>query len=145
MRTKEEREAIRVVAHQMYLDGVSTEDIGKHFGIPERTMFSIMSEDVESWEEVKRARAQHLVDEGLRIVDESDPVTASLSRTRAQYRQWLASKLSRDYADKQDINIQGQIGILPILNITSSVPTPQLPDTIDVKLIDEKTEKENNK
>lgn len=128
----------------MYLDGVSTEDIGKHFKIPERTMFDIMSGDTESWESVKRARAQHLVDEGLRIVDDADPVTASLSRTRAQYRQWLASKLSRDYADKQELSVSGNLSITPVLNITST-PAPQAIDIVDVKAIEENKDEEYQK
>lgn len=64
----------------------------------------------EAFARASKIGAHSLVEEGLDILDSSDPEHASLANYRAGYRRWLAGKRNSAYGDKSGLEITGKDG-----------------------------------
>ncbi len=80
-------------------------------GMPNRrTIYRWLEENEEfakCFRMARRISADALVEQGLDILDEADPSTASLANFRANFRKWLAGKMSPTYSERAALELSG--------------------------------------
>lgn len=80
-------------------------------GMPcRRTIYRWLEENEEfakNFRIARRISADALVEQGLDILDEAEPSTASLANFRANYRKWLAGKMSPLYSERAALELSG--------------------------------------
>lgn len=84
-------------------------------GMPDRrTVYDWMERNPEFAHNYARAcelGAHALVEQGISILDNSDPDRAHVDRNRADYRKWLASKRNPEsYGDRHALELSGKNG-----------------------------------
>lgn len=119
-------------------EGVTIQEIARRLNTTTEYAYEVLRcNDDARYAKAREVRGEALVGEAMEIVDNADCVTATLARARSQMRQWLASRLSAQYADKQQLEVRGEIAVTPVINI--QLPAP---DTEHVQLIENKEIKE---
>lgn len=96
-------------------DGEMLLNIVQKKGMPDRrTVYDWLDRHEEFAHIYARAcklGAHALVEQGIIILDKSNPISANMDRNRADYRKWLASKRNPEsYGDRQAIEMTGKDG-----------------------------------
>lgn len=137
-----ERDKLLDQAIELMIDGHTTKETADMLSITRFDLWDLWHETDESqekWNKAMELKADDLAEEGLEIVDNSDIASSSLSRVQSDYRKWYAAKLSRRYADKQELEVKGQIAVQPVISIGYNAPKQiEQVQVIDNKKINDK-------
>lgn len=83
--------------------------------MPERSSvylwLEIHQEFSDNYARARKSGAHALVEQGMNILDGSNPEHANMDKNRAEYRKWLASKRNPEsYGDRQAVELTGKNG-----------------------------------
>lgn len=118
---------------RLIAEGKTMRQVGAAFGISADSIYKWIHEGGENrrqaWADAKRRSADSLVDEGLQILDDGADITnsaqATIARSRAEYRKWLASIRNReDYGDQAGVQVNLSIGELHLRALQAKGRSP---------------------
>lgn len=136
--------------------GKTMNEVGAVFGLDRDTIYKWIHEGGEereaAWKAAKRRSADALAEEGMKILDEAEEVTnsaqATVARSRAEYRKWLAGVRNRDdYGPAAGPAVTLNLGIgelhLDALRQRGAMALGEGSEVLEAEVVDEREEGED--